>query len=107
MSGAETRAQLFWRLVEGALEQGSLTKGTIMGRPCVRRDDDFVAMPHSKTGGLIVKLDRERVQKLIDDGSGQEFAPAGRVFKEWLLVPDAAEGVWSQLIAEATERAGG
>ena len=107
MSEAHARTALFWRLVDSAVAEGTLTRGTIMGRPCVRAGDDFVAMPHSKTGGLVVKLDQKRVRELIHAGSGREFAPAGRVFKQWLLVPDADEPLWASLIAEATGRGGG
>ena len=102
MSDVAARGELFWRLVGDALQAGTLTRGTIMGKPCVRRGDDFVAMPHSRTGALVVKLDRGRVQELIEAGTGEEFAPAGRVFKAWVLVPEAQESVWAELIAEAT-----
>lgn len=105
MSEADHRTALFWSLVDGPLREGTLTRGTIMGKPCVRRGEEFVAMPHSRTGSLVVKLPRDRVQALIQEGTGKEFAPAGRVFKEWLLVPEGDEGVWGRLIGEAVENA--
>lgn len=101
MSGAAERTEAFWRLVEPRLAAGQVERGTVMGRPCVRADGDFVAMPHSKTGALIVKLPADRVSELVADGSGQAFAPAGRVFKEWLAVPDYDEARWAALVEEA------
>ena len=49
----------------------------------------------------MVKLHRDRVAELIDDGRGQPFAPAGKVFKEWVLVEEHDEELWEALIRES------
>ena len=100
MSGAGDGEDLFWRLVQPRLDRGAVERGTLMGRPCIRAGGDFAAMPHSKTGALIVKLTEERVRALVDEGVGEPFAPAGRVFREWLAVPDVDEARWAALIEE-------
>lgn len=60
-------------------------------------------MLHVKTGELIVKLSAERVTELIDEGIGVTFAPNGRVFKEWMAVPEPNEPLWRELLDEARE----
>ena len=72
-----------------------------MGFPCLRVEGQFFATCDHRTGNLIVKLPRARVQELIDFGVGQAFAPAGRVFREWVLVAERDDQQWSALIAEA------
>ena len=41
-----------------------------------------------------------RVQELIDQGVGQPFAPAGKVFKEWVSVPTRDRRRWRDLLRE-------
>jgi hypothetical protein len=72
-----------------------------MGFPCLRVDGEFFATCDHRTGELIVKLPRARVQELIDQGLGQAFNPAGRVFREWVLVPERDEQRWTELLTEA------
>jgi len=43
---------------------------------------------------------------LIDDGVGQSFAPAGKVFKEWVAVLDIDEDLWRSLLSEGVEFVG-
>ena len=57
-------------------------------------------MSDHRTGHLIVKLPRERVQTFIDGGVGKSFAPAGRTFKEWVLVPGRRKKTWTTLMRE-------
>ncbi len=38
------------------------------------------------TGDLVVELLRVRVAELIEAGIGAPFAPAGKVFSEWVAV---------------------
>ena len=72
-----------------------------MGFPCLRSDGQFFASCDHRTGDLIVKLPRDRVAELIDTGVGKPFAPAGRVFREWVLVEDRDETRWAALMDEA------
>jgi len=96
-------AERFWSVVDEFLLDGRLHEGTIMGRRCVRTvdGDEFVAMGEPKTGNLIVKLPRDRVTALIEDGKGTPFAPAGRVFREWVSIGDLDRRVWADLIEES------
>lgn len=78
---------LFWELVEELqLEEPLVEEGTIMGGRCARVAGEFLALVDFKGSGLVVKLPRARVQELIEDGVGQPFAPAGKVFKEWVSI---------------------
>ena len=56
----------FWKLADPLLHKLEITEGTLMGFPCLRVDGDFFATCDHRTGDLIVKLSRERVQELID-----------------------------------------
>ncbi len=97
-STAET---VFWDLAAelmGADER--IVEGTIMSSRCLRVGKEFLAMPHHKTDGLVVKLPAGRVSELIDAGQGESFAPAGKVFKEWLAVTEIDEANWRQLLRE-------
>lgn len=91
----------FWDAAEALMAEGELHEGTIMSSACVRDGaGEFVAMPHHQGEGMVVKLPRERVQALIDDGVGQPFAPAKRVFKEWVHVDGHTE-TWPDLLRES------
>ncbi|MEM9133908.1 MAG: hypothetical protein AAF962_02790 [Actinomycetota bacterium] len=92
----------FWDAAASLQADGVIEEGTIMGGPCVRTGGgEFVGMPHHKGPGLVVKLPRARVQALIEEGSGQVFAPAGKVFSEWVLIEAYDEGVWESLLRES------
>jgi hypothetical protein len=82
---------------------GAAQEGTIMGTRCLRAEGEFVAMVFHKTDQLIVKLPSERVIELIAAGDGLSFAPAGRVFKEWLAVETVAEELWRALLDEGRD----
>ena len=77
-----------------------VVEGTIMGSPCLRVGKEFLAMNHHKKEGLVVKLPAGRVAELIEAGQGESFAPAGKVFKEWLAVTEVDEARWRELLAE-------
>jgi hypothetical protein len=94
-------SDLFWSLIdELSQEDARIGEGTIMGGRCARVDSEFLALADFKTAGLVVKLPRERVAELIDEGVGQPFAPAGRVFREWVSVPDPDRELWTSLLRE-------
>ena len=73
----------------------------MMGFPCLRVDGAFYASCDHRSGDLIVKLPETRVQQLIDGGVGQPFAPADKIFRQWVLVVERELEVWPALIAEA------
>jgi hypothetical protein len=104
MTAAET---LFWEMAEPYLKEGRAERGTLMGFPCLRAGGAFVAVPDHKRGNAVFKLDRERVAALVQEGVGQPFAPAGRVFKEWVAVSVEHRDAWSGLLEEGMARAEG
>ena len=92
----------FFRQVTGAaLARPDVTDGTMMGLPCLRVAGAFFASCDHRTGDLIVKLRRERVEQLIAAGEGKPFAPAGRAFREWVLIDNRDQARWAELIDEA------
>jgi hypothetical protein len=94
-------AGLFWEAAAAALAHDDVATGTMMGFPCLRVSGAFFASCDHRTGDLIVKLPRRRVEQLIDAGAGQPFAPAGRTFREWVLIDDRDQARWAELIDEA------
>ena len=97
----------FWEVVDEYLVTGRLQEGTIMGHTCVRtvEGNEFVAMG-TKEGGLIVKLPKDRVAGLVESGEGASFAPAGRVFREWVEIATFDADEWSSLIEESIDFVG-
>lgn len=98
---AVTDASLFWELIEELqMEDPRVEEGTIMGGRCARVAGEFLGLVDFKGSGMVVKLPRDRVQELIDQGVGQPFAPAGKIFKEWLSVPERDRRRWRSLLRE-------
>jgi len=93
--------ELFWELAE-ELRAGDprVVEGTIMNGRCLRVGEEFLALVDFKGSGLVVKLPKERVAELIAEGVGRPFAPAGKVFGEWVSVPEPDPGRWRRLLEE-------
>jgi hypothetical protein len=91
----------FWDLAEPLLTRPGTTIGTLMRFPCLRADGNFFATCDHRTGDLVVKLPRPRVDELVTAGEALPFAPAGRTFKEWALVTHRDEDAWRALLDEA------
>lgn len=93
----------FWNVAEPALASGALVEGTMMGHQCLRTagSGGFVATVDRDTGDLVVKLSKDRVSELIGAGEGRPFAPAGKVFSEWVAIATFDERRWSELIDES------
>jgi hypothetical protein len=108
LGSREKRHETFWELAEPYLAAGQLVEGTMMGHPCLREasTNGFVATVERSSGNLVVKLPDGRVQQLIDDGVGRPFAPAGKVFSEWVTVAEADEKLWIGLIEESIDYIG-
>jgi uncharacterized protein (TIGR02453 family) len=98
---------LFWDLVEPMYADPAVTRSTMMGLPCVRYQGRFFASLEHRTGALLVKLPVSRVAEVIAAGVGEPFAPAGRIFREWVAVPRPDEDLWRSLLGEARAHAGG
>jgi hypothetical protein len=102
-SGGDEARNLYEELTDDLLYDPAIGRATMMGFPCVRLAGKFLATYDGKAGCLVLKLPRERVTGLIANGSGETFAPAGRVFREWVAVPAVDRELWQQLLAEAVE----
>jgi hypothetical protein len=99
---------LFWQLVaELQTEDARIVEGTIMNGRCARVGEEFLALVDYKSAGLVVKLPKERVAELIEDGTGLPFAPATKVFREWLAVPKPDRRLWRALLREGVDFVGG
>ena len=99
--------ELFWTLAEELrLEDARIVEGTIMGGRCLRVGQEFLALVDFKDSGLVVKLPRERVAELVESGVGRPFAPAGKVFREWLSVPHVDRVLWRALLEEGVDFVG-
>jgi len=92
---------LFWQLAaELQKRDPRIVEGTIMNGRCLRVGKEFLALVDYKGSGLVVKLPRQRVAELIEAGVGKPFAPAGKVFREWLSVPSPDRALWRKLLRE-------
>ena len=100
MSDART---LYNELTDDLLYDPAVGRSTMMGYPCVRRAGRFFASFDLQADALVVKLSRHRVAELIADGIGDPFAPNGRVFREWVTIPEPDPDMWEQLLADASE----
>jgi len=93
--------ELFWELAdELKAAEPRVVEGTIMNGRCLRVGKEFLALVDYKGSGLVVKLPKARVAALIAAGVGRSFAPAGRVFAEWLSVPTRDRQRWLELLRE-------
>jgi len=99
--------EYFWQVAETFLDDPETERGTMMGFPCLRQGGQFFASVHPETGDLIVKVRADRVQELMDQGIGKAFAPNGRTFREWVIIPkpeaSSASALWSELLTEARQ----
>ncbi len=101
MVGMANTEKLFWNLAaELRAADPRIVEGTIMNGRCLRVGAEFLALVEFKGSGLVVKLPRARVAELIAEGVGQAFAPAGKVFREWLSVPKPDRARWRRLLRE-------
>lgn len=84
-SGGVDPRDLYDELTDDLLYDPAIGRATMMGYPCVRLAGKFMTSFDDKAQGPVVKLPRERVTELIDNGD--PFAPAGKVFREWVSIP--------------------
>ena len=101
--GVSAARKLYDELTDDLLYDPAVGRSTMMGYPCVRRAGRFFASFDTQAEALVVKLPRERVAELVADGTGEPFAPNGRVFREWVTVPEPDPDVWERLLAEARD----
>ncbi len=102
LSARSPNEAAFWELIaELEREDRRVQEGTIMGGRCARVQGEFLALVDYKNSGLVVKLPRGRVAQLIEDGLGRPFAPAGKVFGEWVAIPTLDRRRWRSLLKES------
>ena len=97
----QSATELFWEIAEELqTEDPRVVEGTIMGGRCLRVGAEFLALAGFKVSGLVVKLPAKRVEEIIADGRGEPFAPANKVFSEWVSVPIPEREDWKALLLE-------
>ena len=74
-----------------------------MGGRCARVDGEFLGLVDDRGSGMVVKLPKERVTELIEQGVGRPFAPAKKVFREWVSVPKRDRRRWRSFLRESVE----
>src|SRR5919112_4376087 len=100
-AGEDEARDLYDELTDDLLYDPAIGRATMMGYPCVRLAGKFLASYDGTARCLVVKLPRERVTELVENGGGDRFAPAGRVFREWVAIPTVDRDLWQQLLREA------
>lgn len=103
MDDVEAAEALFWELADEMISAAAAHEGTMMGTRCLRVDGEFLAMVFRKTGQLVVKLPEARVAEVVYSGSGSEFTPAGRKFREWVAVDEVDRDLWRALLEEGRD----
>jgi hypothetical protein len=98
---ASERESLFWKLAEDLSTNPAVTHSTMMGFPCLRINGGFFACVERSTGNLIVKLSADRVTELVASDVGTPFAPNGKVFREWVVLPNRDYDEWAGFVAES------
>ena len=102
---ADAKERLCWSLAEPLLDGPGVSRGTMMGFPCLRYRGRFFAAIERESKDLIVKLPADRVLVLIASGRGTVFAPNHRAFREWVAVPKPDRVGWAALLDEAHDLA--
>ena len=102
-SAGDAARELYEELTDDLLYDPAIGRATMMGYPCVRLAGRFLACYDTKAGCLVVKLPGERVAELVDTGHGDLFAPAGKVFREWVSIPTIDPDLWRILLAESVD----
>ncbi len=81
-------------------ESGVTVGGKGFGSSGLKYEGKLFAMISSR-GKFVVKLPRERVDELVENGLGERFDPGhGRRMKEWFAM-NGGEGSWLRLAQEA------
>jgi len=98
--GGDAR-DLYDELTDDLLYDPAIGRSTMMGYPCVRLAGRYLASYDGTVGQLVVKLPGDRVAELVRAGTGDEFSPAGKVFREWVAIPTIDRRLWQSLLTEA------
>ena len=60
-------------VVNKIIQEENVELSTMMKTPCLRYNNNFIAMMFEKEDALIIKVSPARVDELIADGTGMEF----------------------------------
>lgn len=101
VDAVEGAKDLYDELTDDLLYDPAVGRSTMMGFPCLRRAGRFFASFDARAEAMVVKLPRERVAELVESGVGDPFAPNGRVFREWVSLPEPDREGWRRILAEA------
>jgi len=103
-TAVDVRAETFEDLTARWLRREGVTRSTMMGLPCLRRDGAFFASLDRTTRDLLVKLDEATAAALVDDGRAgtpvptparrRRSRPAGDRRRRPAVPPDAADHPW-------------
>ena len=107
MAAADIDPAVRWEhLVADILATGTATYGNedgpkrAFGATSLKTDGRIFAMLVKDR--LVVKLDRRRVDELVEAGQGRRFDPGhGRLQKEWLDTDSESPDVWLDLATES------
>ena len=99
--------ELFEQLADDLLSEPGVTRGTMMGYPCLRSGGAFFACVERRSGSLVAKLPGPRVRALVAAGRAIPFAPNGRIFREWAAFPEPDRRQWAAVLDEARQFVGG
>jgi hypothetical protein len=99
-SGGDDARDLYDELTDDLLYDPAIGRSTMMGYPCVRLAGRFLAS-YDNAGRLVVKLPEDRVVELVQAGTAEQFAPAGKVFREWVAIATVDRDLWQTLLTEA------
>ena len=95
----------FESLSHKMLKQSGVELSTMMNTPCLRFKGKFFCMWFDKADALIIKVPSNRVNELINEGTGLEFNFTKKKFKEWVLIPKTQEEQYEEFALEALDYA--
>ncbi len=93
--------EFFWSVAQPFLEVDGIERSTMMGFPCLRVNGQVFASCEPKTGNLLIKLPAPEVSRMVEAGDGMSFSPAGKTFKEWVMISERHVGKWGALMESA------
>jgi hypothetical protein len=94
----------FVRVVEAFVKDRSVNRESRkgFGSGALKVNGKIFAMMSSE-GKFVVKLPKDRVDKLVSSGKGERFDPGhGRIMKEWVVV-GTRQANWIELAKEARQ----
>ncbi|QKG80457.1 hypothetical protein [Tenuifilum thalassicum] len=93
----------FDALKERLLQIDGVEESTIMRKPCLRFNGDFLAMYLEKNNAIVIKTKPQLVKKYIDQGIASPFNITGRNFKEWIQLDQEFHNLAYDIITESIQ----